>query len=80
MLGATPRIYQMCHDYLWIMILSTPLAVLQLLFQTFFVTAGKPKVGLTLTILGGVLNIVLDYYFIASLDMGIRGAAIATSV
>ncbi len=80
LLGATPRIYQMCHDYLWIMILATPLGVLQLLFQTFFITAGKPRLGLTLTVLGGVANIVLDYLFIARFDFGIRGAAIATAI
>lgn len=80
MLGATPKIYQMCHDYLWIMVLSTPLAVLQLLFQTFFVTAGKPKIGLVLTVLGGASNIVLDYLFMVQFNLGIRGAAIATSV
>lgn len=80
LLGATSRIYQMCHDYLWIMVLATPLAVLQLLFQTFFVTAGKPKIGLILTILGGVLNILLDYLFIAHFHFGIRGAALATAI
>lgn len=80
MLGATERIYQMCYDYLWVMILSAPLAMLQLLFQTFFVVAGKPKVGLILTIIGGILNIVLDYFFIVHWNLGIKGAAIATAV
>lgn len=79
-LGATQRIYQMCYDYLLVMILATPLAMLQMLFQTFFVTAGKPKIGLSLTILGGILNIVLDYIFIAVFDWGIQGAAIATAI
>ncbi len=79
-LGATPRIYQLCYDYLWVMVVSTPLAMLQMLFQTFFVTAGKPKIGLSLTILGGVLNIVLDYVFIVYCNLGIQGAAIATAI
>lgn len=79
-LGATPLIFNMCYDYLIIMIIATPLAMLQMLFQTFFVTAGKPKHGLFLTILGGVLNIVLDYFFIAKLNLGIKGAAYATSI
>lgn len=79
-LGATPVIYQMCYDYLLIMILSTPLAVFQLLFQTFFVTTGKPKLGLTLTVLSGVANIVLDALFMGRFDMGIRGAALATAI
>lgn len=79
-LGSTPRIDQMCRDYLWIMVLSTPLAVLQLLFQTFFVTAGKPRLGLLLTGLSGVANIVLDALFLAYWDMGVQGAALATAV
>lgn len=79
-LGSTPRIDQMCLDYLGIMVLATPLMVLQLLFQTFFVTAGKPRLGLILTGLSGVANIVLDAFFMGPLGMGVRGAALATAV
>lgn len=79
-MGATPRIYQMCYDYLIVMILAAPLAMLQLLFQTFFVTAGKPKLGLLLTISSGVANIVLDAVFMTSFQMGIQGAAWATAI
>lgn len=79
-LGATPKIYTLCYDYLEIMILSTPLATLQLLFQIFFVTAGKPKLGLILTASSGIANIILDALFISIFNLGIRGAAIATSI
>lgn len=79
-LGSTPRIDQMCRDYLWIMVLSTPLAVLQLLFQTYFVTAGKPRLGLLLTGLSGAANILLDALFLGVWGMGVRGAALATAV
>ena len=79
-LGATPRIYEMCYDYLIVIIWSTPLAVLQLLFQTFFVTAAKPKLGLAFTVLGGAANIILDYLFLVVFPMGIQGAAVATAV
>lgn len=78
-LGATPRIYQMCYDYLLIMVLATPLAMLQLLFQIFFVTAGKPKLGLALTVLSGIANVVLDALLMGTFKMGVRGAAIATA-
>ena len=50
------------------------------MFQIFFITAGRPKFGLTMTILGGITNIVLDYLFLAILDFGIEGAAIATGI
>ena len=78
--GHTEELYDYCHDYLLILILATPLSVLQMLFQTFFVTAGRPNLGLVMTVLGGVANIVLDYLFIVSLHMGVSGAAIATSI
>lgn len=80
LLGATPHLYPYCRDYLLILVLSAPLAVFQMLFQNFFVTAGKPHIGLVLTILGGVANIVLDYVFMAVFHWGVAGAALATSI
>lgn len=80
LLGATPKIYKMCYDYLIIMILSAPLCTLQILFQTFFVTSGKPRTGLALTVASGVANMVLDALFMGPMKMGMRGAALATSI
>lgn len=52
--------------------------MLQNAFQSFFVAAEKPTLGL-ITILGaGVTNIVLDAAFIAGLNFGLAGAAAAT--
>lgn len=80
LLGATPALYKYCYDYLLILVLSAPLAVFQMLFQSFFVTAGKPHLGLGLTILGGIANVVLDYVFIKICGMGVSGAALATAI
>ncbi len=80
LLGATPSLYDYCYDYLLILILSAPLSVFQMLFQSFFVTAGKPHLGLTLTVLGGASNIILDYVFIVLCGLGVSGAALATSI
>lgn len=80
MLGATSSLYDYCYEYLFILVLSVPLSVFQMLFQSFFVTAGKPHLGLTLTVLGGVSNIVLDYVFIVLCGFGVSGAALATSI
>ena len=80
MLGATPSLYDYCYEYLFILVLSVPLSVFQMLFQSFFVTAGKPHLGLTLTVLGGVSNSVLDYVFIVLCGFGVSGAALATSI
>ena len=80
LLGATPSLYDYCYDYLLILILAAPLAVFQMLFQTFFVTAGKPNLGLATTVIGGCVNIVFDYIFIAIFHMGVTGAAVATAM
>lgn len=80
LLGATEDLYAYCHDYLLILVLATPLAVFQMLFQTFFVTAGRPTLGLVTTVVGGCVNVVFDYLFVAVGHMGVRGAAVATAM
>lgn len=80
LLGVTPLIETMCREYLAVMVLATPLAVLQMLFQSFLVTAGKPRLGLILTVLSGTANIVLDAYFMGALGLGVKGAAWATAI
>jgi putative MATE family efflux protein len=79
-LGATEALFGYCKDYLIVLAIGTPLAIFQMIFQSFFVTAGKPNLGLITTLLGGVANIVLDYVFIAKFNMGIQGAAVATVI
>lgn len=79
-LGANKDIYHYCYSYLFPIIFFFPASILQLEFQSLYVADGKPQIGLFVTILGGVANIVLDYIFIAEFNMGIAGAAIATGI
>lgn len=79
-LGSTDIIYQYCVDYLFILCAAAPFAVLQMLFSCFFPAAGKPRLGLIIVSAGGIANIILDYFFMAVLDIGIKGAAIATAI
>ena len=79
LLGASDALLSYCTDYLRILLLFAPASILQLLFQSFFVTAGRPGLGLGLTVCSGLTNAVLDYAFIVPLDMGITGAALATA-
>ena len=46
----------------------------------FFVTVGKPQLGLTVTIISGVSNMVLDALLVAVFDFGLSGAAAATAI
>ena len=77
-LGATPVIMEDCKIYLGVLLGFGPLTMLQMFFQVFFVTAGKPGLGLVLTISGGVANMVLDYVLMGPMEMGVLGAALAT--
>lgn len=79
-LGATDVLIKGCEEYLGTLLLFAPACMLQLLFQNFFVAAGRPLFGLSLTIAGGLLNALLDFVFMGPLHMGIRGAALATGL
>ena len=77
-LGASDLLFPYCKDYLLVLLLFIPASVMQTLFSNLLVTAGKPKLGFILSILAGTMNIILDYIFIVSFDLGIRGAALGT--
>lgn len=77
-LGASPVLEKYSYDYLKIIMLFAPFFILQILFQTFFITAGKPELGLRMTIVSGITNAVLDYLFMKTFAMGMVGAALAT--
>ena len=79
-LGASSMQAPLSIAYAKILFAFAPAFFLQTAFQTFFVTAGKPTLGLIVTLLAGVTNIVLDYIFMSSLNMGVAGAAIATGI
>ena len=79
-LGATGNYYEMGKLYLQIHFYFIIFYYLQNMFQIFFVTAGRPKLGLIITLIGGVTNIVLDYVFLVVFNFGIEGAAIATGI
>ncbi len=80
MMGANEAIFHYCYEYAFILLLFVPLGIMQMLFQSFFVTAGKPQIGLAVIIAGGCTNIILDYVFIVLLKIGIAGAALATGI
>lgn len=79
-LGSTKSLFFYCKEYLFFMIIFTPFIILKLYFDYFLVTAGVPNLGLLSSVAGGILNIVLDYVFIVQLNMGVKGAALATCI
>ena len=80
LLGSSERLMGYCREYMIILLPFMAVQMLQTILGVLFVTAGKPNLGLGLTILSGLANMILDYIFIAVLDWGIGGAALATAV
>ncbi len=78
-MGAEGEMLENCLSYGWIILLATPAYMLQYEFQSFFITAERPQLGLFVTVLSGVSNMVLDWLFVAVFSWGLEGAAIATS-
>ena len=48
--------------------------------QTFVRNDGAPKLAMIAVITGGILNIILDILFVFPMQMGMKGAAIATVI
>ena len=80
-LGAEGELLENCVVYGRIILCALPFFVLQLLFQSFFVTAEKPQLGLIVTVCAGVTNMVLDAVLVTLLPQEYKliGAAVATA-
>ncbi len=58
-----------------IVLLALPAYTLQFEFQSFFVTAERPQLGLAVTVLSGLTNMVLDALLVAVFPWGCRGGS-----
>ncbi len=81
LLGAKEAILENAIIYGRIILIALPFLVLQFLFQSFFVAAEKPKMGLYVTLAAGITNMVLDAVLVLLLPINYKliGAAIATA-
>ena len=77
--GAEGEMLENCVVYGRIILCALTVFMLQNVFQSFLVTAERPKLGLAVTVAAGVANMVLDFVFIAVFNWGIVGAAAATA-
>ena len=80
LLGATPELLPSCLIYGRILLTFQTAFMLQYLFQSFFIAAEKPKLGLFFTVAAGATNMVLDFVFVGVMGLGITGAAAATVI
>ena len=80
LLGAEGQMLDDCVLYGRIILTALPAFILQMEFQTFFITAEKPQLGLYVTVAAGVANMVLDLLLVGVIPLGLIGAAAATGV
>ena len=80
LLGADSEILEHCVVYGRVILIALPFYILQYEFQSFFIAAGKPQLGLTTAVVSGVTNMVLDFLLIKVFSLGLVGAAAATEM
>ena len=78
-LGAEGEMVRLAVIYGSILTAALPVYMLQMAFQPFFMTAGRPELGTMNSIACGLTNIVLDAVFVAGFGWGLTGAAVATA-
>ena len=78
--GASDVTYPFANDYLTIYLAGTLFLMIGTGMNSFISAEGFPKTGMLVVICGAVINIALDPLFIFVLNMGVKGAAIATVI
>lgn len=78
--GASEESYFYADQYLRIYLWGTVFSMLTTGLNGYINAQGFPKIGMMTTLLGAVINIVMDPVCIFLLDMGVQGAALATVI
>jgi putative MATE family efflux protein len=76
--GASEHTLGYAEDYLSVYLMGTLFVELSVGLNAFINTQGRPGIAMTSVLIGAAMNIVLDPVFIFGLDMGVKGAALAT--
>lgn len=80
LLGADGGLLDDCILYGHIVLVGLVPFIMQMMFQTLFITAGKPQLCFYVTLAAGVANMMLDWLLVGVLDWGLFGASVATDV
>ena len=78
--GASNNTISYAVDYIGIYLAGTIFVMIALGLNPFITTQGFAKTGMITVAIGAVLNIVLDPILIFGLNMGVKGAALATII
>jgi len=79
-LGSNDFVRDMALAYMQPLLWFMPVIILGMVFQQFLITVGKAHYSAITAFLGGLTSAGLNYVFIYLLDMGLQGAALATSI
>ena len=78
--GASEESFVYADQYLRIYLFGTAFSMLSTGLNGYINAQGFPRIGMLTTVLGALMNVILDPIFIFALDLGVRGAAIATVI
>ncbi len=78
--GASDVTINLARDYFKIILLGMPFYMLSNSVNSVIRADGSPKFSMAATLLGAILNIILDPIFIFGFNLGIKGAAWATII
>jgi Na+-driven multidrug efflux pump len=78
--GASENTIGYATEYMSVYALGTVFVQLTLGMNAFVTAQGFTKISMVSVIIGAVTNIILDPIFIYGMDMGVRGAALATII
>ena len=80
LLGADEELHGYCMEYGQIMLWFLPAFMVNMAFETLWITAEKSWNGFIVSVINGVTNALLDWLFIGCLGMGVMGAGLATAI
>ncbi len=78
--GASEESYVYAEEYLNVYLAGTVFSMITTGMNGYINAQGFPRIGMLSIIIGAVINIILDPVFIFGLDMGVKGAALATII
>ena len=78
LLGSTETLLAYTYPYGLLTVIMTPFMMIKLFLESYARVDGSPKIAMTMSIVGLILNIILDYIFIVHMNLGIVGAGLGT--
>lgn len=79
-LGGSEETFHYARSYLWYLNFGVPAVIIGNVLNAVIRSDGSPKMSMATLLIGAVTNIILDPIFIFYLDMGVKGAALATII